>query len=67
VDKAWLERVEGADIRRTGPTWAAGQERVVGTLIPMGYALPGHVSDPLEGWGMIVIETIENPAQLIPR
>ena len=39
LDKAWLERVEGAGIRRAGPTWAVGQDYVVGN------ADPDHGSD----------------------
>jgi hypothetical protein len=39
LDKAWLERVEGADMRRAGPTWAAGQDWVIGN------ADPNHGSD----------------------
>ena len=39
LDKAWLERVEGADIRRAGPTWAVGQDYVVVN------ADPNHGSD----------------------
>ncbi len=30
LDKAGLERVEGADTRRAGPTWAVGRECVAG-------------------------------------
>ena len=30
VGRSGLQRVEGADIRRAGPTWAAGQELAVG-------------------------------------
>ncbi len=40
LDKAWLEQVEGADIRRGRRTWAVGQECVVGN------ADPNHGSDP---------------------
>ena len=42
VGRAGLRRVEGADIWRAGPTWAAGQELAVGR---QRYADSGHVND----------------------
>ena len=40
LDKAWLERVEGAGIRRAGPTWAVGRQDYV-----VGNADPNHAGD----------------------
>ncbi len=58
-----LERVEGEDMRRAGPTWAVGQNVSLGTLIPitgvigMNGIFPGHVSDFFLGRRLIVLET----------
>ncbi len=52
LDKAWLGRVEGTDIRRAGPTRAVGQECAVGNADPITGAVgmngifPVHVIDP---------------------
>ena len=60
LDKAWLERVEGACIRQAGP-WAKIMS--LGTLIPitrvigMNGIFSDHVSDPFLGRRLIVIET----------
>ena len=42
VGRSGLRRVEGADILRAGPRWAAGQERAVGR---QRYADSCHVND----------------------
>ena len=42
VGRERLQRVEGADKRRAGSTWAAGQELAVGR---QRYADSGHVND----------------------